>query len=52
MTDRQRFENKALENNATILEATATMLKVEATNGLLTTTYQFDENGKFISASH
>ena len=52
MTDRQIFENRAIECGATIMEATATMLKVMATNGQMITTYQFDDNGKFIAISH
>lgn len=52
MTDRQRFEIKAAENNATILESTETLLKVQATNGILVTTYLFDENGKFVGIFH
>lgn len=52
MTDRQRFENKAIECGATVLESTDTILKVLATNGIMITTYEFNESGEFKKILH
>ena len=52
MTDRQIFENRAIECGATILESTDTMLKVLATNGTMITIYQFNESGEFTGIAH
>lgn len=47
MTDRQRFEERALACGATILENSATKLVVLATDNRMVTTYTFTENGSF-----
>ena len=47
MTDRERFEKKAIENGAEVLKDSDTILTILATNGKLVTTYIFDKNGKF-----
>ena len=52
MTDRQRFETNAIAHGVTVLKSTDTVLTILATDGVLVTTYTFDENGKFIGISH
>ena len=52
MTDRQKFEDKAIECGATILKSAPTFLEVLATNGLMITTYTFDENGRLVDCRH
>lgn len=47
MTDRQRFEERALACGATVLEGSATKLVVLATDNRMVTTYTFNENGCF-----
>lgn len=47
MTDRQRFENRAIECGATVIESLDTRLTVVATDGVMTTTYIFNEDGSF-----
>lgn len=47
MTDRQRFEERALTCGATVLEGSATKLVVLATDGRMVTTYRFNEDGCF-----
>lgn len=49
MTDRERFENNAKQNGATIIEATKNILLWVATNGTRYTRCEFDDNGKFIN---
>jgi len=52
MTDRQRFEDKAIECGAVILESTRTFLEVLATNGLMITDYTFNEDGQLVDCKH
>lgn len=52
MTMKERFENNAREHGCTILISEPTKLQILATNGSFVTTYEFDENGDFISYSH
>ena len=52
MTDRERFIARAIECGATINVDTATMLRITSANGKMTTTYLFDNNGKFKDFSH
>lgn len=47
MTDRQRFEERALACGATVLEGSTTKLVVLATDNRMVTTYTFNENGCF-----
>ena len=47
MTDRERFEAKAIENGATIICANVTTLTIKSVDGSVLTTYIFDVNGKF-----
>ena len=47
MTDRQRFEERALTCGATVLESSAIKLIVLATDNKMITTYTFNENGCF-----
>ena len=47
MTDRQRFEERALACGATVLEGSATKLVILATDNRMVTTYTFNENGCF-----
>jgi len=47
MRDRERFETKAIECGATVINANATVLVVKSTDNALLTTYIFDENGNF-----
>jgi len=51
MTDKQRFEERALACGATVLESSATKLVVLATDNKMVTTYTFNENGNFTNIS-
>ena len=48
MTDRERFENKAIECGAKVIESTPAVLTVVSRNGAFTTTYVFNKDGKFV----
>ena len=52
MTDRQRFEAKALEMGATVVLSAPTVLEVIATDGKLFTRYFFNEDGSYEFNTH
>ena len=52
MTDRQNFETNAINHGVKVLVSEPTKLVILATNGIMVTTYTFDENGKFTGISH
>ena len=52
MTDKERFEKRAIENNAKILENSDNILIVLSANGKIKTTYFFNNNGKFENFQH
>ena len=52
MTDRERFESRAVEVGAQVVVSEPTRLVVIATNGILTTEYIFDKDGHFVSYTH
>ena len=47
MTDRERFEKKAIENGAEVLDSEDTVLSILSANKKVLTTYIFDNKGKF-----
>lgn len=52
MTDRIRFMENAKANGCEIKDITDTSYVVVATNGKMETTYNFDDNGYFLSTEH
>ena len=52
MTDRMRFENKAIQSGATVTVSESTFLQVVSVNGEVITNYFFDNEGKFVNFSN
>ena len=52
MTDRKRFEAKALEMGATVVLSAPTVLEVIAADGELFTRYFFNKDGSYMFNTH